>query len=443
MKDRVPLHPGRVTMTPVPGQANTYDMVRADQPVEIGDALNKANLLPDDVVAYLGLKQSNPQPKDAFLAVADAVGDIKTTVRTDLGEDWLLCNGSPISKANYPQLAATVSPTPFLNQISDIAYSIYGIEYGNGLWVACGTLSGASYVFVSEDTLSWTIKKIADSFSAHQIRFANGKWVCCGETQSQGGVIIFVSDTPLGSWTKKVVASETVYHGLRIEYGNGTWCIYASGTSGYYSRLYIATDLLGSWTAKQCTDNSYMWYQLRFFNGVWVLVGSGYTSIYSAKIRYANDPNGTWNEVTLASNSSDAYDVGFYGSDWVVVGCAGTSGCVFVSQSIASGWSTYTRPSLSEIRSISCDSGKWNAVGVYNSGAGKLSVLTTDTPTGEWAELVVDDAYGSNNQPSIKSAQGVWVTTYKYVASKAVLCVLTPCLPTLSTSGLYNYMRAK
>ena len=42
--DRVPTYPGRVKLTPVSGQANTYDLVRADQPITQGTLLNKALL---------------------------------------------------------------------------------------------------------------------------------------------------------------------------------------------------------------------------------------------------------------------------------------------------------------------------------------------------------------------------------------------------------------
>lgn len=45
MRDRVPRYPGRVTLTPVAGQENTYDMARADDPTEAGTPLNTANLL--------------------------------------------------------------------------------------------------------------------------------------------------------------------------------------------------------------------------------------------------------------------------------------------------------------------------------------------------------------------------------------------------------------
>jgi hypothetical protein len=41
VNDRVPLYPGRVKMTPVSGQANVYDMVRADQPQKDGTPLNR------------------------------------------------------------------------------------------------------------------------------------------------------------------------------------------------------------------------------------------------------------------------------------------------------------------------------------------------------------------------------------------------------------------
>ena len=55
MQDRVPLYPGRVTLAPVSGQANTFDLVRADQPTQEGTPLNKASLLKDATAALFGL----------------------------------------------------------------------------------------------------------------------------------------------------------------------------------------------------------------------------------------------------------------------------------------------------------------------------------------------------------------------------------------------------
>lgn len=55
MNDRIPRYPGRVKMTPVAGQANTFDMVRADDPTQPGTPLNKATLLKDATAALYGL----------------------------------------------------------------------------------------------------------------------------------------------------------------------------------------------------------------------------------------------------------------------------------------------------------------------------------------------------------------------------------------------------
>lgn len=65
MRDRVPTYPGRVVLTPVAGQPNTYDMTRADEPTQIGDPLNKANLLQDTVAQTFGLSNMSV-PNDVF-----------------------------------------------------------------------------------------------------------------------------------------------------------------------------------------------------------------------------------------------------------------------------------------------------------------------------------------------------------------------------------------
>ena len=65
MQDRVPLYPGRVTLTPVSGQANTFDLVRADQPTQEGTPLNKASLLKDATAALFG-KTNAAVPDDVL-----------------------------------------------------------------------------------------------------------------------------------------------------------------------------------------------------------------------------------------------------------------------------------------------------------------------------------------------------------------------------------------
>ncbi len=71
MQDRVSLYPGRVTLTPVPGQENTYDMKRADQPTQEGDPLNKNTLLKDATAALFGLGNS-AVPDNVLEILSDA-----------------------------------------------------------------------------------------------------------------------------------------------------------------------------------------------------------------------------------------------------------------------------------------------------------------------------------------------------------------------------------
>lgn len=67
MQDREPTYPGRVTLTPVYGLANTYDMERADQPLQEGTPINKANLLKDATAALFG--KTNAAVPDDILSL--------------------------------------------------------------------------------------------------------------------------------------------------------------------------------------------------------------------------------------------------------------------------------------------------------------------------------------------------------------------------------------
>lgn len=80
MQDRVSLYPGRVKLTPVPGQENTFDLVRADQPTQEGTHLNKASLLKDKTAESFGLGA------DSF---PDDVLQILSRLHTRLGDDYL------------------------------------------------------------------------------------------------------------------------------------------------------------------------------------------------------------------------------------------------------------------------------------------------------------------------------------------------------------------
>ena len=88
MQDRVPLYPGRVTLTPVAGQENTFDMVRADQPIQEGTPMNKANLLSDEVAAAIAALTGADAPVtpnealNVLAAVSSALKSDATKIET-------------------------------------------------------------------------------------------------------------------------------------------------------------------------------------------------------------------------------------------------------------------------------------------------------------------------------------------------------------------------
>ena len=89
MKDRIPLYPGRVKMTPVSGQANIYDMERADQPTQEGTPLNKATLLSDATAAALGLAGDDPTVDEALASISKLFDSDRCVEIITSSKNWI------------------------------------------------------------------------------------------------------------------------------------------------------------------------------------------------------------------------------------------------------------------------------------------------------------------------------------------------------------------
>ena len=175
MKDRIPKYPGRVKLTPVAGQTNVYDMVRADEPIEAGTPLNKATLLTDQTATALGLDLETATPDKAFVAsmlnANCAIGDIIASNRKDFypaltNPNFLPCDGSTVSPDDYPELAEAVGTFYGATQISG-TFTPLSIEKHNGQ-VYCVRQYG-SYVEVlrfNESTLQFELFE-SETFKDH------------------------------------------------------------------------------------------------------------------------------------------------------------------------------------------------------------------------------------------------------------------------------------
>ena len=88
VKDRIPTYPGRVKLIPVSGQANTYDLSRADEPIEVGTPINKA-LFDSIINDFIALRT---QVNETLFAITQRiqVGKVPVGSEISLAENGVL-----------------------------------------------------------------------------------------------------------------------------------------------------------------------------------------------------------------------------------------------------------------------------------------------------------------------------------------------------------------
>lgn len=109
VKNRVPVNAGRVMMIPVVGQANTYDMVRADEPSVEGTALNR-NLL----MKMQGFEASTTTfNSDGSITEVGSTGTLRTVFNANgsITETFTATSGGSISKTTVFNSNGTISVT--------------------------------------------------------------------------------------------------------------------------------------------------------------------------------------------------------------------------------------------------------------------------------------------------------------------------------------------
>lgn len=351
-------------------------------------AYNKANVLPDDVCSALGIDPQTSEPKDAFLGVCAAlqpkVGDTLTTARTDLGEKWLVCNGAELDRDQYTELSQiwlkmyglewgtrtnwrVGSNSTYFGDIYDfiivddkpvfsaskgeslyptIVYPnedggwnnidlttgvndygrLYGIAYGNGYYVASGSLrtnSGGQggYIWYSTNYDSgWSsyVQLFYNSSSTYRenwfygcqsVKFLNGYFVTVG---TDGDAALWYTSDPSQTWTKVVIAEGTS-NGLPKDfiYSEGKYIVYATGKRIYYSESLNGPWYLGTTISNIMTDSAYIG-KIKFLNGQYVIYNPGASAFSTSTNLFASE----WTEHTIQSPSS-GNDLLVYSIDYI------------------------------------------------------------------------------------------------------------------------------
>lgn len=162
MQDRISAYPGRVKLTPVAGQADTYDLTRADQPTQEGTPLNKASLLSDETVqAWSGYGHpwdknvSEVTPDDVLarisqlrgkaggIATLDAAGKLMESQQPD--PTPVETSGTSLNLTSYDYAFSGTSKTATITSLPSSGVS-NGIYFYDSAWATGETLSAGDMI---------------------------------------------------------------------------------------------------------------------------------------------------------------------------------------------------------------------------------------------------------------------------------------------------------
>ena len=179
------------------------------------------------------------------------VGDTLTTARTNLGDKWLLCNGTQITQTDYPALVGLLGAKPF-NWISKGTSTTANIDYIVNKTTATGDLFLARTntpvndiysCYYSTDLLSW--QSLKTSNGKILIWCVNGTWIISYATgiSSPYTSSYYSGENMNFSNFVKINGIDASIHG--VAYWNGKYCINTRDTSldRNYSSIFVYTDL--------------------------------------------------------------------------------------------------------------------------------------------------------------------------------------------------------
>lgn len=319
--------------------------------------------------------------------VQPAVGDIKTTVRTDLGNNWLLCNGEAVSEADYPELTALLPKNPL-----------------TGSW------------FKSD-------LGIGDQYQATCAAYLNGLWVVGAQNMNTGYPSIFYTSDLTNGWKQSAEINDQWCRLTDIAYYNGTWvaCGYYTQSS-YSGRVYITTNLSGTWTIKTNADGlgKYL-HRVKYLNGYWIACGLGWNQAAQPAIYYATDPTGSWTEKNISTSNGNARDILYINGQWVVASVIGSYGTISVGTSLTSFNAYQVGTSYNyEAISIAYHNGVW-VTALTKSGSGQI--FTAKSPSGPWTAGNVIEALtsGTAKAPELIYDNGTWCLIGKTSSTRPVI----------------------
>lgn len=434
----------------------------------------------------LGISKDGASVSDAFVdmgktGAAFAVGDTLTTVRTNLGGKWLLCNGATVDQTQYPELYDILPKSNWLDSqswgranqvINGATRPVAGkvIKFLNGRWVAIGqSLNGKSaLIYTNNGTITdngWNFSleylgaSSSQPYTPIDVTYYNGNWIVA-MSKSGGGKVIYNSDI-----TADISEWATLYESNSSAMNFNVWPSLLDVVGDKLallmdtSHVYIFNGLSSTPTIFASTDTNIRFKGIRGINDVlFCYKGNGATTNNPYGIFRLDMSSGSFVSLKSVSTAADTYaiDVIGDGNNFYIVSYNMTYNSsitkyysynyIYMSQDAAT-WET--KFSASKESQVS-NPAPWILSGLgagYSNGylivsGGRIGVSTTDFtskvsipafPSG----LSISALYMMNTRmmgitTGITSGH---MTEIYYIASSK--------LPSISLNKTYTYIKAK
>ena len=450
----------------------------------VQDVFDKAIRLMDEQNESTGatVTTDTKEYMDVVEAHSEQVGDVKVTRRTNLGNDWLLCNGEQFDDTVYPDLAAMYSKIQVLRRIK-VGVTNCRVKYVNGYWVLFsrgsnqGTSVSFAYTTTPKVSSSWVTVTITTSNTTNcitDICYGNGYYLISG-----------VSNTGTSTYPT-LWYSTTIDTGFSIKvftpiYQNPTnsWVSVANGRIFMISGAYIysgttpttmtyAVQLKESFRGPSTINNISRSTNVVFFNGAYRFIATVdyiYSNFYSETYAYVSTDGVSWDNGTLIySDSTQFYPGELFTYSGYLYAISAAYSTYAILKSSSSGTSFSSIKTYAAVLSIfqgkehcgiitkneaSSTAGAIK-LALYNSMA---ELLTGVNNIGVWDLLsnttITVDTTLMNNQ-YLAYSEGVDMIVQ--IASSGSPGLYTSLVgndpygfvtPTLTDTGVYNYIRGK
>ena len=355
------------------------------------------------------------------------IGDVKITTRTDLGDQWMLCDGGVVQSGSYPQLVQSLQPDigEVYTEYAAAQYNpaaAYDSTSGNWFVVYAGDSGSGVYIqYASSLTGSWSTNQIYNYSvtGIRKVKKINNLWFIITSK-----ALLYTSNI-LGTWT--AVTNGNIgysnYNFKDIVYFNNKYVIASNYYSGAASYLLTNTQISTSgWTPIQLSQYGLPNQQidcLIIYNNNLVLSFGG-SSLYSSQ---GTNLSTNWTENQLNLNGG-SFDRAYYlnGSfELVSTTIAGNAGVTIYSNSSLSGqWTQSTlfqnyniqTTMTSLIYTNNTINNDYNWICITN-GYSSLYIANSSSVSSSWQETIVDvPSNYSINYPASNigtNSNGEWI----------------------------------